>query len=162
MYSEQMQQLDKWKWHRRGIESQRYVPPIKEKPPEVVEAVPVVPPKPEYKPYRVPRTFPELDDINEEVCAFYGVAKEEFVSKLRLVRLVRARQVAMSLAREMTPLSLPIIGREIGKRDHTTVIHASRKIQGQLLVDRELLDEVECIANIIKHRMAKRNELVTA
>ena len=68
----------------------------------------------------------------------------------------------MYLGREMTPISFPIIAGEIGGRDHTTAMHAERRIRGWLSVDQEVRDEIECISQIIKYRMAKRNERVTA
>src|SRR5207253_408379 len=53
----------------------------------------------------------------------------ELISARRTGGIVRPRQIAMYLAKQLTPLSLPMIGRKFGGRDHTTVLHAVRKIE---------------------------------
>jgi chromosomal replication initiation ATPase DnaA len=80
------------------------------------------------------------------VSAHYGVSMIEMRSHRRTAQVVRPRQIAMYLAREYTLRSLPDIGRRIGGRDHTTVLHAHRKIK-YLLEDGD--DELAAeIANI--------------
>jgi hypothetical protein len=69
-----------------------------------------------------------IRDIAQVVCKFYGVSMHEVTSPRRHPQVVRPRQVAMYLARELTLHSLPTIGRAIGARDHTTVLHAVKKI----------------------------------
>lgn len=83
--------------------------------------------------------------IRRVVAEHYGLSQAELLSVRRSARLVRARQVAMYLARELTSHSLPVIGDHIGGRDHTTIIHAIRKIEGLIKGDgdfRLLLDEL--------------------
>ena len=63
------------------------------------------------------------------VCQFYRVDRTEMASKRRARAVVRPRQVAMYLAKVLTPRSYPEIGRKFGGRDHSTVIHAVRLIE---------------------------------
>jgi len=74
-----------------------------------------------------PSSPPTIEAIQEAVCAVQGITGEELRGKLRSQRVVRARQIAMYLARELTGLSLPQIARSFS-RDHTTVMHAVRVV----------------------------------
>jgi chromosomal replication initiator protein len=67
------------------------------------------------------------------------------LSSRRTANVVRPRQVAMYLAKTMTLRSLPEIGRRFGGRDHTTVLHAVRKIEGLVGSDASLAEEVEIL-----------------
>jgi hypothetical protein len=75
-----------------------------------------------YNPITVPR-------IVRTVAAFYNISPAELVSPRREQKLVDARHVAMHLARVLTSRSLPDIGRRMGDRDHTTILHGIRKVQ---------------------------------
>lgn len=79
-----------------------------------------------------------VDLIQQEVGAMYGLKMEDFVAKKRTKAIAFPRQIAMYLSRELTDLSLPRIGQQFGGRDHTTVIHAHKKISEQLEHDAEL------------------------
>jgi chromosomal replication initiator protein len=70
-----------------------------------------------------------IDEIQRTVCQFYRVDRSEMSSKRRARAVVRPRQVAMYLAKVLTPRSYPEIGRKFGGRDHSTVIHAVRLIE---------------------------------
>ncbi|MGE5625505.1 MAG: chromosomal replication initiator protein DnaA [Bacillota bacterium] len=70
-----------------------------------------------------------LENIQKTVAEFYRVRVNEMLSKKRSRSIARPRQVAMSLAKELTNHSLPEIGEAFGGRDHTTVLHACRKVQ---------------------------------
>lgn len=70
-----------------------------------------------------------IDEIQRTVCQFYRVDRSEMASKRRARAVVRPRQVAMYLAKVLTPRSYPEIGRKFGGRDHSTVIHAVRLIE---------------------------------
>ncbi|EGD60046.1 chromosomal replication initiator protein DnaA [Novosphingobium nitrogenifigens DSM 19370] len=70
-----------------------------------------------------------IDEIQRAVCQFYRVDRTEMASKRRARAVVRPRQVAMYLAKVLTPRSYPEIGRKFGGRDHSTVIHAVRLIE---------------------------------
>ena len=73
----------------------------------------------------------------------FAVTNEQIIGPSRRRPLVHARQVAMYAARTMTELSYPEIGRAFGKRDHTTVMYAFRKIENQMKDDKELLNQVQ-------------------
>ncbi len=70
-----------------------------------------------------------IDEIQRTVCQFYRIDRSEMSSKRRARAVVRPRQVAMYLAKVLTPRSYPEIGRKFGGRDHSTVIHAVRLIE---------------------------------
>jgi chromosomal replication initiator protein len=76
--------------------------------------------------------------IQAMVAAYYKIPVREMYSARRSREVARPRQVAMYLAYEQTPKSLPEIGRRFGNRDHTTVIHAIRTIQRLMLEDKEM------------------------
>jgi chromosomal replication initiator protein len=67
------------------------------------------------------------------------------LSSRRTANVVRPRQIAMYLAKTLTLRSLPEIGRRFGGRDHTTVLHAVRKIEGLVGSDTALSDEIELL-----------------
>ena len=95
---------------------------------------------------------PEItaDQIMEATSAHFGVSIEELVGQSRSRVLVNARQVAMYLCRELTDLSLPRIGQAFGGRDHTTVMHADRKIRQQMAERRSLFTQIADLTNQIK------------
>jgi len=68
------------------------------------------------------------ENIQKTVADFYKIKVADMFSKKRTRNLARPRQIAMALAKELTPLSLPEIGDSFGGRDHTTVLHACRKV----------------------------------
>lgn len=70
-----------------------------------------------------------IDNIQRVVCEYYKIKMNDMVSKRRNRSVARPRQVAMALAKELTNHSLPEIGEAFGGRDHTTVLHACRKIK---------------------------------
>jgi chromosomal replication initiator protein len=85
-------------------------------------------------------------DIKAAVCAHYKVAAIEMVSQRRNREVARPRQVAMALSKQMTPQSLPAIGRLFGDRDHTTVIHAVRTVESLYRSDPELRRDVDSLS----------------
>ncbi|MBV8112079.1 MAG: hypothetical protein JO312_26205 [Hyphomicrobiales bacterium] len=79
-------------------------------------------------------------------CAvFYGVPISSLFADRRTQEIVKARHIAMYLAKELTPRSLPDIGRRIGGKDHTTVLHGVRKIAALMKRDPNLVAEVAII-----------------
>ena len=69
-----------------------------------------------------------VGEIMQVVCLTYGISRMDIISQRRTKAVVNPRQIAMYLAKTLTPRSLPEIGRLFGGRDHTTVLHAVRKI----------------------------------
>lgn len=86
-----------------------------------------------------------VDDIQKTVAAYFSLSVDDLVSKRRSQSVVRPRHIAMYLAKSLTTRSLPDIGRRFGGRDHSTVIHAVRKITDQLPADAALADDVEAV-----------------
>jgi chromosomal replication initiator protein len=84
-----------------------------------------------------------IEDILRIVSRHYGVSKNDILSERRHRSVVWPRQIGMYLAKQMTARSLPEIGRRFGNRDHTTVLHAIRKIEGQVNANVQLKDEIE-------------------
>jgi len=79
-----------------------------------------------------------IDEIQGQVAEHYRIRKAEMTSARRAREVARPRQVAMYLSKQLTPKSLPDIGRRFGGRDHTTVIHAVRQIEKLRASDAEL------------------------
>ncbi len=85
----------------------------------------------------------KIEDILRLVSRHYGVSKSDILSPRRHRSVVWPRQIGMYLAKQLTTRSLPEIGRRFGDRDHTTVLHAIRKIDGEISGDSRLKDEIE-------------------
>ncbi|WP_144790466.1 chromosomal replication initiator protein DnaA [Kocuria palustris] len=87
-----------------------------------------------------------------QTSAYFDISLEELKSKSRTRTLVTARQIAMYLLRELTDMSLPKIGQELGGRDHTTVMHADRKIRTLMAERRQIFNQVTELTNRIKQQ----------
>ncbi|MBV8698320.1 MAG: chromosomal replication initiator protein DnaA [Bradyrhizobium sp.] len=87
----------------------------------------------------------KIEDIQRVVARQYNVSRSDLLSSRRTANVVRPRQVAMYLAKTLTLRSLPEIGRRFGGRDHTTVLHAVRKIEALVTKDTALCEEVESL-----------------
>ncbi|MQS07303.1 chromosomal replication initiator protein DnaA [Streptomyces alkaliphilus] len=96
---------------------------------------------------------PEIsaDDITAATAAYFGLSGEDLAGSSRSRMLVTARQIAMYLCRELTDLSLPKIGQHFGGRDHTTVMHADRKIRALMAERRSIYNQVTELTNRIKN-----------
>ncbi len=90
-----------------------------------------------------------IEDIQKIVARHFNVSKNELLSNRRTRAIVRPRQIAMYLAKVMTPRSYPEIGRRFGGRDHTTVLHAVRKIEEMTASDQKLAHEIELLKRLI-------------
>ncbi len=90
-----------------------------------------------------------IEDIQRIVARHYNVSRQEMVSNRRTRTIVKPRQIAMFLSKTMTPRSFPEIGRRFGGRDHTTVLHAVRKIENLLEQDTKLSHEIELLRRLI-------------
>ncbi|MDI4657183.1 chromosomal replication initiator protein DnaA [Xanthobacter autotrophicus] len=89
-----------------------------------------------------------VDDILRVVAKHYNVSRADLLSQRRTATVVKPRQIAMYLAKTLTLRSLPEIGRRFGGRDHTTVLHAVRKIDGLVATDRVLAEEIEVLKRL--------------
>ncbi|MGB8525927.1 MAG: chromosomal replication initiator protein DnaA [Rhodoplanes sp.] len=87
----------------------------------------------------------KIEEIQRVVARRYNVSRGDLLSSRRTANVVRPRQIAMYLAKTLTLRSLPEIGRRFGGRDHTTVLHAVRKIEGLVGNDGALAEEIETI-----------------
>ena len=90
-----------------------------------------------------------IEDIQRVVSRHYNVSRQELVSDRRTRVIVKPRQIAMYLAKIMTPRSLPEIGRRFGGRDHSTVLHAIRKIDELAKQDDKLARELELLMRLL-------------
>lgn len=92
-----------------------------------------------------------IDNIQKAVAEYYGIKTNDIVAKSRKANLVRARQVAMYLSKELTNKSLPEIGALFGGRDHTTVIYAHRKVISERNTDDGLKHDIHLLEQRLKN-----------
>ena len=90
--------------------------------------------------------------IMGQTAGYFGLTIDDLCSSSRSRVLVNARQIAMYLCRELTELSLPKIGQHFGGRDHTTVMHADRKIRLLMAERRSIYNQVTELTNRIKQQ----------
>jgi chromosomal replication initiator protein len=91
----------------------------------------------------------KIEDIQKLVATHFNVSRADILSSRRTASVVRPRQIAMYLAKVLTPRSLPEIGRRFGGRDHTTVLHAVRKISGLVTAEAALAEEIELLKRML-------------
>nr|WP_245512335.1 chromosomal replication initiator protein DnaA [Rhizobium leguminosarum] len=91
-----------------------------------------------------------IEDIQIIVARHYNVSRQELVSNRRTRVIVKPRQIAMYLSKTLTPRSFPEIGRRFGGRDHTTVLHAVRKIEELISRNTMLRHEIELLERMIR------------
>jgi len=90
-----------------------------------------------------------IDEIQRKVADYYGLKVSDLLSERRAREVARPRQIAMYLAKKMTPRSLPEIGRRFGKRDHTTVMHAVKRVEQLRADDREIDSDVATLTRLL-------------
>ena len=91
----------------------------------------------------------KIEDIQKLVASHFQVSRADILSARRTASVVRPRQIAMYLSKLLTPRSLPEIGRRFGGRDHTTVLHAVRKITGLVTADGTMSEEIELLKRML-------------
>ena len=91
-----------------------------------------------------------IEDIQKRVAEYYGIKISDMQSARRSQNVARPRQVAMYLAKTLTSRSLPEIGRKFGGRDHTTVLHAVRKVQEVKAQDREFSEDLDILRRTLE------------
>jgi len=92
----------------------------------------------------------KIEDIQRTVARQYNVSRSDLLSSRRTANVVRPRQIAMYLAKTLTLRSLPEIGRRFGGRDHTTVLHAVRKIENLVGINPTLAEEIELLKRLLQ------------
>ena len=91
-----------------------------------------------------------IDEIQKRVAEHYNIRLADMHSARRARAVARPRQVAMYLAKQLTARSLPEIGRKFGGRDHTTVMHAVRKVEELKTIDSSFADDVELLRRMLE------------
>ena len=91
-----------------------------------------------------------ISEIQRKVAEYYHIKSEDMNSDRRTRDIARPRQIAMYLTKTMTGLSLPEIGRKFGGKDHTTVLHAVRRIQELITEDNDTAEQIRQIKNLLK------------
>ncbi len=91
-----------------------------------------------------------IEEIQRKVAEHYNVRLSDLIGPKRLRTIARPRQVAMYLAKQLTPRSLPEIGRRFGGRDHTTIMHGVRKIEELMTIDSQLADDLQLLRRLLQ------------
>jgi len=91
-----------------------------------------------------------IEDIQKHVATHYNIKVSDMHSARRSRAVARPRQVAMYLSKKLTSKSLPEIGRKFGGKDHTTVMHAVKRVEELMGADSEMLKDVELIERILQ------------
>ncbi|EHI48474.1 chromosomal replication initiator protein DnaA [SAR116 cluster alpha proteobacterium HIMB100] len=90
-----------------------------------------------------------VDDIQKQVASHFHIRVADMFSARRSRQIARPRQIAMYLAKNLTSLSYPEIGRRFGNRDHTTIMHAVRKVEELMVTDTELANDVNLLKSVL-------------
>lgn len=91
-----------------------------------------------------------IEEIQRKVAEHYNIRLSDMIGPKRLRNIARPRQVAMYLAKQLTPRSLPEIGRRFGGRDHTTIMHGVRKIEELMAIDSQLSDDLQLLRRLLQ------------
>jgi hypothetical protein len=94
--------------------------------------------------------LPGVEYIQEVVAQFYGLSRCDLISDSRVGKLIRPRHVAMYLCRQFTRRSLPQIAKRFGGRDHSTAIHAVKKVSREILIDENLAADVAALTALVQ------------
>lgn len=91
-----------------------------------------------------------IEEIQRKVAEHYNIRLSDMIGPKRLRNIARPRQVAMYLAKQLTPRSLPEIGRRFGGRDHTTIMHGVKKIEELMSTDSQLNDDLNLLKRLLQ------------
>jgi chromosomal replication initiator protein len=83
--------------------------------------------------------------VQDATCGYFGLTREELLSRSRAERVVWPRQAAMYLCKELTPHSLPAIARAFAGRDHTTVLYACKRVAAHIAVSPPAYRDIEVL-----------------
>ncbi len=91
-----------------------------------------------------------IEEIQRKVAEHYNIRLSDMIGPKRLRIIARPRQIAMYLAKQLTPRSLPEIGRRFGGRDHTTIMHGVRRIEELMATDSQLSDDLQLLRRLLQ------------
>jgi chromosomal replication initiator protein len=91
-----------------------------------------------------------IEEIQRKVAEHYNIRLSDMIGPKRPRNIARPRQVAMYLAKQLTPRSLPEIGRRFGGRDHTTIMHGVKKIEELMATDSQLNDDLNLLKRLLQ------------
>ena len=91
-----------------------------------------------------------VDDVQKKVAEHFNVRVSDMHSAKRARTVARPRQIAMYLVKSLTTMSLPEVGRKFGGRDHTTVMHAIKKVEDLMKTDSALREDVELLRRTLQ------------
>jgi chromosomal replication initiator protein len=100
---------------------------------------------------------PSITEVQAIVAAHFRLSVEQLTSPSRASAVSWPRQVAIHLARDLTGASLPVIGRAFGGRNHTTVLHACKRVSERLKTDQRLVDEIATLSALVSARQVDRD-----
>jgi chromosomal replication initiator protein len=100
---------------------------------------------------------PSIAEVQSIVAAHFRLSVEQLTSPSRASAVSWPRQVAIHLARDLTGASLPVIGQAFGGRNHTTVLHACKRVSERLKTDQRLVDEIDTLSALVSGRQADRD-----
>ena len=92
-----------------------------------------------------------IEEIQKKVAEHFNIKLSEMFSPRRARSVARPRQIAMYLSKQLTTRSLPEIGRRFGNRDHTTVMHAVRKVEELRSLDATIDEDVELLRRMLEN-----------
>ncbi len=92
-----------------------------------------------------------IDEIQKKVAEYYSIRISDLHSPRRARNVARPRQVAMFLCKQLTSRSLPEIGRKFGGRDHTTVLHAVKKIEELMALEKSMREDIELLRRMLEN-----------
>lgn len=110
-------------------------------------------------PYRIPRHYPMPEDVTRVVCEHFNVSPTEIESTVRTQELVKPRQTWAYLAHSICKISYPQIGRYLGGRDHSTQIHAVRKVESNIASDKNVETEIELLRYRLERLFSIRSSI---
>ena len=91
-----------------------------------------------------------IEEIQRKVAEHYNIRLSDMIGPKRLRTIARPRQIAMYLAKQLTPRSLPEIGRRFGGRDHTTIMHGVRRIEELMATDSQMSDDLQMLRRLLQ------------
>jgi len=91
-----------------------------------------------------------IEEIQRRVAEHFNIRLSDMIGPKRVRTIARPRQMAMYLAKQLTPRSLPEIGRRFGGRDHTTIMHGVRRIEELMATDSQLADDLQLLRRLLQ------------